>query len=170
MSCPRNGRSVRNAAHVRGAASSSKRAPKRSGPTVISMSVIVSNAPGKAHAVTGRSRGRRPPAASGGQAAGVVGPLIPRGRMASDPPSGVVPAVAARAASQPERSVLAPDVDPAASAAPAPNAPAPDLKRTGKAIAQPASRSASVTILTVLALLYTLYFARAFLVPIVFAV
>jgi predicted PurR-regulated permease PerM len=90
--------------------------------------------------------------------------------MASDSPSGVVPAVAARAASQPERSVLAPDVDPAASTPAQPNAPAPDLKRTGTAIAQPASRSAGVTILAVLALLYTLYFARAFLVPIVFAV
>ena len=69
-----------------------------------------------------------------------------------------------------DRSVLEPDVDATAAAAPAaPGAPPPDIERTGAAIAKPTSRSAGLTVLAVLALLYTLYFARAFLVPIVFA-
>ena len=69
-----------------------------------------------------------------------------------------------------ERSVLEPDVDPTAVAAPAaPGAPPPDIERTGAAIAKSTSRSAGLTVLAVLALLYTLYFARTFLVPIVFA-
>jgi predicted PurR-regulated permease PerM len=57
-----------------------------------------------------------------------------------------------------------------ASAAPAgPDAPAPDLSRTGTAIERLRSRSIEATLLTVLAVLYTLYFARGFLIPIVFA-
>jgi predicted PurR-regulated permease PerM len=67
-------------------------------------------------------------------------------------------------------SVLAPDVDPTARAEPAePGAPVPDLERTKRAIERPASRSIGVTVLAVLAVLYTLYFARDFLIPIVFA-
>ena len=67
-------------------------------------------------------------------------------------------------------SVLAPDVDPAARAAPAePGAPTPDLERTAQAIAQPAGRALGITVLAVLAVLYSLYFARDFLLPIVFA-
>lgn len=67
-------------------------------------------------------------------------------------------------------SVLTPDVDPTAEAVPVdPGAPTPDLGKTGEAIDSPRGRSAGLTTLTVLALLYTLYFARPFLLPIVVA-
>lgn len=67
-------------------------------------------------------------------------------------------------------SVLTPDVDPAADAVPVEEgAPKPDLARTGEAMESTRGRSAGITILTVLALLYTLYFARPFLLPIVVA-
>lgn len=46
----------------------------------------------------------------------------------------------------------------------------PDLTRTETAIESPAVRSTSLVVVAVLATLYTLYFARAFFVPIVFAV
>jgi predicted PurR-regulated permease PerM len=48
--------------------------------------------------------------------------------------------------------------------------PAPDLSRTESAVESAAVRSTSLVIIAVLATLYTLYFARAFFVPIVFAV
>ena len=84
--------------------------------------------------------------------------------------TGLVADAAARAAAEPEHSVLTPQVDPDLRATPvAPGAPTPDISRTGEAIAKPATRSAQITILTTLALLYTLYFARLFLVPIAFA-
>jgi predicted PurR-regulated permease PerM len=57
--------------------------------------------------------------------------------------------------------------DPSKSAATIPHAP--DLARTTEAIERPRTRSIEATVLTVLALLYTLYFARVFLIPIVFA-
>jgi predicted PurR-regulated permease PerM len=67
-------------------------------------------------------------------------------------------------------SVLTPDVDPTAQATPVERrAPVPDLEKTGDAIAGAQVRSAALTTLTVLALLYTLYFARSFLLPIVVA-
>ena len=67
-------------------------------------------------------------------------------------------------------SVLKPDVDPTAHATPVdPAAPRPDLSRTEKAIESPKARSVGVTTLTVLALMYTLYFARPFLLPLAFA-
>lgn len=67
-------------------------------------------------------------------------------------------------------SVLTPDVDPTARATPVgPRAPTPDLEKTGEAVSNARVRSAGVTTLTVLALLYTLYFARPFLLPIVVA-
>lgn len=67
-------------------------------------------------------------------------------------------------------SILEPDVDPAARAEPVDAAaPTPDLKRTEEAVASPRTRSMGVTTLTVLALLYTLYFARPFLLPLTFA-
>ena len=67
-------------------------------------------------------------------------------------------------------SVLTPDVDPTARARPVePGAPVPDLAKTAEAIARPRNRSVGITVLTVLALLYTLYFARTFLIPVVFA-
>jgi predicted PurR-regulated permease PerM len=67
-------------------------------------------------------------------------------------------------------SVLTPDVDPTADAVPVEaGAPTPDLSKTGEAMESTRGRSAGVTTLTVLALLYTLYFARPFLLPIVVA-
>src|SRR3954471_17510514 len=48
--------------------------------------------------------------------------------------------------------------------------PPPNIARTEQAIEGRRARSVEATTLTVLALLYTLYFARAFLIPIVFAV
>jgi predicted PurR-regulated permease PerM len=50
-----------------------------------------------------------------------------------------------------------------------PDAPTPDLSRTKEALARPVGRSVGVTVLAVLAVLYTLYFARDFLLPVVFA-
>lgn len=67
-------------------------------------------------------------------------------------------------------SVLTPDVDPTADAVPVdPGAPKPDLAKTGEAMDSSRGRSAGITTLTVLAVLYTLYFARPFLLPIVVA-
>src|SRR5690348_6500198 len=69
-----------------------------------------------------------------------------------------------------DKSVLAPDVDPQAQATPTePGAPTPDLDRTASALGTRRARSVGLTILAVLALLYTLYFARDFLLPIVMA-
>jgi predicted PurR-regulated permease PerM len=74
-----------------------------------------------------------------------------------------------RVTNQPD-SLSAPDVDVGAAAEPAgPGATAPDLERTGEAIETRRGRSVEATLLTVLAVLYTLYFARLFLIPIVFA-
>jgi predicted PurR-regulated permease PerM len=67
-------------------------------------------------------------------------------------------------------SALTPDVDPAQHATPVePGAPRPDLGETTQAVESTATRSWGVTTLTTLALLYTLYFARSFLLPIVLA-
>ena len=75
-----------------------------------------------------------------------------------------------RVTNQLDDSVSTPDVDLAAPATPAgPGAASPDLERTGEAIETKRGRSVEATMLTVLALLYTLYFARIFLIPIVFA-
>ncbi|HKP77156.1 MAG TPA: AI-2E family transporter [Longimicrobiaceae bacterium] len=69
-----------------------------------------------------------------------------------------------------DESVLTPDVDPQASATPVDAAaPTPDLERTEAAVASPRARSVGITTLTVLALLYTVYFARPFLLPLAFA-
>ncbi len=66
--------------------------------------------------------------------------------------------------------VSAPDVDLDAPAEPAgPGAKSPDIERTSDAMDSLRGRSVEATVLTVLALLYTLYFARLFLIPIVFA-
>ena len=68
------------------------------------------------------------------------------------------------------QSILAPDVDETAQATPAdPGAPAPDIRRTRAALGGRAG-SLGVTVLSILALLYTLYFARDFLLPIVIAI
>jgi predicted PurR-regulated permease PerM len=69
-----------------------------------------------------------------------------------------------------DSSPLTPDVDETAQAAPIePGAPAPDLTRTATALAAVRARSMAFTILATLALLYTLYFARDFLLPLVIA-
>ncbi|CAN5823533.1 AI-2E family transporter [soil metagenome] len=66
--------------------------------------------------------------------------------------------------------VSAPDVDLDMPAEPAgPGAKSPDIERTSDAMDSLRGRSVEATVLTVLALLYTLYFARLFLIPIVFA-
>ena len=84
----------------------------------------------------------------------------PRGRLAEPAPARTP---------EPD-SVLVPDVDPTARAVPAaPGAPTPDLSRTGDALLQPRIRSFHVAVLSVLALLYSMYFAREFLIPVVFA-
>jgi predicted PurR-regulated permease PerM len=83
--------------------------------------------------------------------------------------SGVAPKAADHAVHSPASS-LTPAVDEQASAEPAaPGAPSPDIGRTVDALDRSRSRSIEATLLTVLAVLYTLYFARTFLIPIVFA-
>ncbi|MCY7379506.1 MAG: AI-2E family transporter [Gemmatimonadaceae bacterium] len=95
---------------------------------------------------------------------------MPAGAMTADHDPGAVPDALDRAFRTRESSSLAPAVDARATAAPAgPGAPTPDLTRTGDAIDQHRSRSVEVTLITVLAVLYTMYFARSFLIPIVFA-
>src|SRR4051812_14259795 len=67
-------------------------------------------------------------------------------------------------------SVLAPGLNALAHARPAdPTSAEPDLAKTASALEGARVRSANLTVLTVLAVLYTLYFAREFLLPIVFA-
>ena len=88
--------------------------------------------------------------------------------MSGDDHAPVAKAIA-RAATDPD-SVLTPDVDVTARAVPVdPEAPVPDITRTGEALVRPGARSAALTTLAVLGVLYTLYFARSFLVPIAFA-
>ncbi len=70
-----------------------------------------------------------------------------------------------------DRSILDPDVDDRAQATPVePGAPTPDIKKTASALSTVRARSIGITILSILALLYTLYFARDFLLPIVIAI
>ena len=74
-----------------------------------------------------------------------------------------------RATHSPDSS-LVPAVDPGLRAEPVDStASSPDIERTAEAAVSSRGRSIEVTILTSLALLYTLYFAREFLIPIVFA-
>jgi predicted PurR-regulated permease PerM len=90
--------------------------------------------------------------------------------MTADQDPGIVPQVVDRATRSPD-SALAPAVDPGLRATPVDaDAPTPNLERTAEAAVSPRGRSLEVTILTSLALLYTLYFAREFLIPIAFAV
>lgn len=90
--------------------------------------------------------------------------------MNADEDQGIIPAAVDRAVRSSD-STLAPTVDAGAQSSPVRDgAPAPDLSRTGDAIDTHRGRSIEVTVLTVLALLYSLHFARSFLVPIVFAV
>ena len=90
--------------------------------------------------------------------------------MTADQDPGIVPQAVDRTTRSPD-STLAPVVDPTLDATPAhPVAATPDLQRTAEAVESRRGRSVEVTILTTLAVLYTLYFARQFLIPIVFAV
>jgi len=90
--------------------------------------------------------------------------------MTADQDPGIVPQAVDRATRSPD-SALAPAVDPGLRATPVDAvAPTPNLERTADAVGSPRGRSIEVTILTSLALLYTLYFAREFLVPIAFGV
>src|SRR3954462_2750113 len=83
--------------------------------------------------------------------------------------SGIVPSAVEKATRDGESS-LTPMVNPAQAATPVDAvAPTPDLQRTAEAIGTSRTRSIEATVLTTLALLYTLYFAREFLIPIVFA-
>src|SRR5437763_105476 len=87
----------------------------------------------------------------------------------TDPDHAIVPKAAERAARAPA-SPLSPVVDPTVSAAPVDTtAPAPDIGRTVAAAEAPRARSIEATILTALAMLYSLYLAREFLIPIAFA-
>jgi predicted PurR-regulated permease PerM len=68
-------------------------------------------------------------------------------------------------------SVMTPDVDPRADAAPVDAvAPTPNIDKAKETASSPGFRSAGITTLAVLALLYTLYFARDFLLPITIAI
>ena len=90
--------------------------------------------------------------------------------MTADQDPGIVPQAIDRATRSPD-SALTPAVDPGLRATPVDaDAPTPNLERTADAVVSPRGRSIEVTILTSLALLYTLYFAREFLIPIAFAV
>lgn len=89
--------------------------------------------------------------------------------MTGDGDPGLVPQAVDRA-KRSDESTLTPTVDPTAAATPAtPGGPIPDLGRTADAVSTNRGRSVEVTVLTALALLYTLYFAREFLIPIAFA-
>jgi len=67
-------------------------------------------------------------------------------------------------------SVLAPAVDPVAQATPAtPAAAEPNIDRTEHALTSSGARSLAMTVVAVLLVLYTIYFAREFLMPITFA-
>ena len=89
--------------------------------------------------------------------------------MTADQDPEIVPQAVERATRSPD-SPLVPAVDPALRAEPVETGGSPpDIKRTAEAVASPRGRSIEVTILTSLALLYTLYFAREFLIPIAFA-
>jgi len=67
-------------------------------------------------------------------------------------------------------SVLVPAVDPVAQATPAtPVAAEPNIDRTERALTSSGARSLAMTVVAVLLVLYTIYFAREFLMPITFA-
>jgi len=67
-------------------------------------------------------------------------------------------------------SVLVPAVDPVAQATPAtPAAAEPNIDRTERALTSSGARSLAMTVVAVLLVLYTIYFAREFLMPITFA-
>jgi predicted PurR-regulated permease PerM len=84
--------------------------------------------------------------------------------------SGTVSDIAAEQAASAD-SALTPDVDARDTATPGPHGePTPNIENTEHAVETLGARSAGMLILTVLAVLYTLYFARDFFIPIVFAV
>jgi len=82
---------------------------------------------------------------------------------------GGIPGAAARAAREGD-TTLAPRVDPSLLTAPdSPSAPPPGFEHPAEATAPAGRPAVGTTVLTVLAVLYTLYVARGFLIPIVFA-
>jgi len=83
---------------------------------------------------------------------------------------GIVGKLADHEAAKPD-SPLTPSVDPSITAAVgAGGEPAPNIERTGHALERTSARSISIVVLAVLAVLYTMYFARDFFIPIVFAI
>ena len=89
--------------------------------------------------------------------------------MTADQDPGIVGKAVDRATHSPDSS-LVPAVDPGLRAEPVDSTVSPpDIERTAEAAVSSRGRSIEVTILTSLALLYTLYFAREFLIPIAFA-
>ena len=89
--------------------------------------------------------------------------------MTADQDPGIVQKAVEKATSTGD-STLMPAADPHALTTPnVPGAPPPNLDRTGEVIDTHRTRSIEATVLTALAVLYSLYFAREFLVPIVFA-
>jgi predicted PurR-regulated permease PerM len=90
------------------------------------------------------------------------------GDMTPDQDQGIVGKAVERATKEGD-SALTPIVSPAVRASHAADTPTPDLERTAEAVGSHRGRSIEATVLTALALLYSLYFAREFLIPIVFA-
>jgi predicted PurR-regulated permease PerM len=88
--------------------------------------------------------------------------------MTGDNEPGLVSKAVERAARSGDSS-LTPAVDAAVATPATPGTSTPDLGRTGDAVDSTRGRSVEATVLTTLALLYTLYYAREFLVPIIFA-
>ena len=89
--------------------------------------------------------------------------------MTADQDPGIVQKAVEKATSTGD-STLMPAADPHALTTPnVPGAPPPNLDRTGEVIDTHRTRSIEATVLTALAVLYSLSFAREFLVPIVFA-
>ena len=91
-------------------------------------------------------------------------------RMTVDPHSEATAGVMAHAVAS-DDSVLHPVGDPTADASPSgPGTADPNLAKMGETLDTHRTRSIEVTLLTTMAVLYTLYVAREFIVPIVFAV
>jgi predicted PurR-regulated permease PerM len=111
-------------------------------------------------------RSRRGVAASCGEPAAFIDC---DGDMTPDKKPGIVDEAVERATHDND-STLTPVVSPVAAATPAaPSAATPNLERTAEAVGGHRGRSIEATVLTVLAVMYTLYFSREFLIPIVFA-
>src|SRR4029079_5460671 len=108
------------------------------------------------------SRFTREPASAAdmpGRPDGLLGKHRALTRKMTDQDQGIVPKAAERAQPSPASS-LPPMIDPMASAAPVDStAPVPDIRRTVASTDTPRARSIEATILTALAMLYSLYLA-----------